>query len=261
MRSGEKNYADKRRPSALLRACGRGMLDFVLPPRCPVSGDIVDAPGVLTAASWERLRFIADPFCACCGVPFGFDVGAATATATATLCVPCLGDRPPFRAARAALAYDEESRGLILSFKHGDQTQLTQSFIPWLRRAGRDFLVPDAVLVPVPLHRGRLWKRRYNQAGLLAAALARETGLPWLPHSLRRVRATKPQGSGKARAANVRNAFAVPDKERAALAGRAVILVDDVFTTGATAVECTRTLLRAGAASVDVLTIARVVRD
>lgn len=233
-------------------------VDFVLPPRCPATGEIVDAPGMVSPLAWDRLRFIADPLCACCGLPFGFDGGGAEA-----LCLSCLRERPVFAAARAALAYDDASRDLILRFKHSDQTHTAPTFVPWLRRAGRVMLADADVLVPVPLHRGRLLKRRYNQAALLAAALARDTGLPWLPDTLRRTKATVTQGkmSAKARHFNVKRAFAVPPEQRAAIAGKKIVLVDDVFTTGATVSECTKTLLDAGAQIVSVLTIARVVRD
>ncbi len=234
-------------------------VDFVLPPRCPATGDIVDAPGMISSAAWDRLRFIADPLCACCGLPFGFD-GAAGAD---SLCLSCLRERPLFFAARAAVAYDDGSRELILRFKHGDQTHVVHSFIPWLRRAGRDMLADADMLLPVPLHRGRLLRRRYNQSALIAAALARDTGLPWLPDALRRTKATAVQGkmNAHARHLNVKRAFAVSPQSVAQVAGRKIVLVDDVFTTGATVSECTKTLLAAGAAKVSVLTIARVVRD
>lgn len=250
--------AKKRLPQFLTAMAARAV-DFVLPPRCPASGEIVDAPGMISPAAWDRLRFIADPLCACCGLPFGFDGGAGVDA----LCLACLKERPLFDSARAAVAYDDGSRELILRFKHGDQTHTVQSFIPWLRRAGRDMLAQADALVPVPLHRGRLLKRRYNQAALIAAALAREVGRPWLPDTLRRTRATEIQGrmNARARLKNVRRAFAVPPQRYTDVAGRRIVLVDDVYTTGATVAECARALRVAGAASVHVLTVARVVRD
>lgn len=242
-----------------LKAAIATAIDFILPPRCAASGDVVDAPGMLSSAVWERLRFIADPVCGCCGLPFGFDRAAGAES----LCLACLQERPPFAAARAAVAYDDGSRALILRFKHADQTHTVQTFIPWLRRAGRDMLADADVLVPVPLHRGRLLKRRYNQAALIAAALARETKLSWLPDTLQRTKATVTQGkmNARARRLNVKRAFAIPPQSRARVAGKNVVLVDDVYTTGATVAECTKTLLAAGAARVSVLTVARVVRD
>lgn len=212
---------------------------------------------MLAGTAWEKLRFIAAPLCDCCGLPFEIEAGPGT------LCLACIEKRPPYRSARAALAYDEESRKMILGFKHGDQTHITHSFTPWLRRAGRDMLGGADLIMPVPLHRWRLLRRRYNQSALLAATLARATGKTWLPDTLRRVRATESQGFKRARErrANVRRAFIVPEKQKHLIKGRAIVLVDDVYTTGATVQECTKTLLAAGAASVDVLTIARTVRD
>lgn len=234
------------------------MVDFVLPPRCPGSGEIVDAQGSLSPAVWQGLRFISAPLCGACGLPFPFENGDPAA-----LCLSCVQERPVFRTARAALAYDDGSRDLILRFKHADQTHTVYSFIPWMRLAGRAMLADADVIVPVPLHPHRLLKRRYNQAALLAQALARAVEKPFLPDTLRRVKATPTQGFLKAheREKNVRRAFAVPDRKRAGVSGRKIILVDDVLTTGATVSECAKTLLKAGAQSVDVLTIARVVRD
>jgi ComF family protein len=234
--------------------------DFALPPRCPATGAIVDAPGMLSAQAWEGMRFIAAPQCACCGLPFDFDSGGVAAE---SLCLSCERERPPFASARAALAYDDGSRDLILRFKHADQTHVVHSFIPWLRLAGRDMLAQADVIVPVPLHRWRLLKRRYNQAGLLAQLLARTVGKPFLPDTLQRRRATASQGhmGAKARHRNVKRAFVVPEAKKAALAGKNVVLVDDVYTTGATVNACTQALLAGGAQAVHVLTVARVLRD
>ncbi|MBU0800823.1 MAG: ComF family protein [Alphaproteobacteria bacterium] len=240
-----------------LKQAGGTALDFILPPRCPATGDVVDAPGMVSPGAWDGLRFIAAPVCACCGLPFGFEAGAEA------LCLACLRDRPPYASARAALAYDDGSRNLILRFKHADQTHVVFTFIPWLKMAGRDMLATADVIIPVPLHRGRLLKRRYNQAALLADALSRATKIKWLPHTLRRHKATTPQGfmTARARLLNVKRAFAVPESRRADIAGKNIVLVDDVYTTGATVIECTKTLLAAGAAAVHILTIARVVRE
>ena len=242
----------------LEKTLGR-MVDFVLPPRCVVSGAIVDGPGMVAPEVWQSFRFISDPYCACCGTPFDF----AAEGRDGALCVACLEKRPPYDRARAALAYDDASREIILRFKHADQTHAARVFIPWLRQAGRELIAPTDVIVPVPLHRYRLLKRRYNQAALLAQALAKDTGLPCLPGALHRHRATPAQGhmDSEARRKNVRGAFAVRPAARAALAGKRVLLVDDVYTTGATVAECAKTLLKADAAAVDVLAVARVVRQ
>lgn len=234
------------------------VVDFVLPPCCVVSGAIVDRQGMMAPAAWQALSFIGAPLCDCCGVPFDFDVGLE---GDHMLCVDCLQSHPPFETARAALFYDDASRDLILRFKHGDRTEAVPAFVPWLRQAGREMLARADAIIPVPLHPRRLLKRRYNQAGLIAQALGREAKIPCYPAALTRGRATASQGHMKAeeRRKNVAKAFAVPDRYAGRLKGKTVVLVDDVYTTGATVKECAKTLRAAGVETVHVLTIARVV--
>ena len=231
-------------------------IDAVLPPRCVVTGEIVERQGTIAPAAWSQIDFISAPYCACCGLPFEFTVAADA------LCAACLADRPVYETARAALVYNEKSRPLILGFKHGDQTHVVRAFTPWLTRAGQEMLAQADALIPVPLHRWRLLARRYNQAALMARALGRETGLPVWPMALQRVRPTPSQGHLKPaqRFANVRKAFAAPPDQAEKIQGKRVVLIDDVLTTGATVQECASVLLKAGAARVDVLTLARVVR-
>ncbi len=196
------------------------------------------------------------PGCACCGFPFEYDVPART------LCASCQRRHPAFDRARTVFAYDDFSRALVLSFKHGDRIHDAPAFGRWLRRAGAE-LLPDAdLIVPVPLHRARLFFRRYNQAALLAQALGREADGRVAVDALIRRRRTQSQGrmSRTARIRNVRGAFAVRERWREALQGAGVLLLDDVLTTGATTEECAKVLKRAGAATVDVLTLARVIR-
>ncbi len=176
------------------------------------------------------------------------------------ICGPCAQSPPRFDRARAPLGYDDISRAMVLGFKHGDQTHATPAFAGWMVRAGASLLNRESLLVPVPLHRARLFRRRYNQAALLALALGRLTGLAVVPDLLIRRRRTPSQGmlSREERLRNVRRAFAVRNGCAERLAGRHVVLVDDVLTTGATAGECAATLKDAGAKAVDVLTLARV---
>jgi ComF family protein len=232
------------------------VLDWLLPPVCPATGQDVDVHGTVAADYWASLRFIRAPFCRQCAMPFPHEIGGDN-----PICAACLDNPPAFRAGRAALIYDDASRKLILRFKHGDQLQAVRTLVPWLREAGAELLAGADVLIPVPLHRWRLLKRRYNQSALLAQALGKATGKPVLMHALRRVRATPPQGGLKRaeRLSNVKNAFLVADA--GAILDKAVVLVDDVFTTGATLDACARALLNAGAKSVDVLAVARVVKD
>lgn len=255
------NVAAHRPPGAspavagLRRLAGRAV-DAVLPPQCLRCRIIVGAPGALCAPCWEGIRFVASPQCQCCGMPFEFDPGEGV------LCGPCSRRRPPYHRARAAMVYDHFSRDLILAFKHGDRTDAAPALGRWMGRAGRALLAEVDLVAPVPLHWTRLFARRYNQAALLAGALARGTGVIAVPDLLVRRRRTPSLGGlGPARRRQVvARAFAPHPRRRHLIDGRRVLLVDDVLTTGATVSACTRVLLGAGARAVDVLTLARVVR-
>ena len=165
-----------------------------------------------------------------------------------------------FARARAACLYDEHSRDLILKLKHADRTDLAHLFALWLTRAAADMIGDCEVILPVPLHRARLFSRRYNQAAEIARPIARRTGLDYRPHALVRARDTGTQGgkSSRGRRVNVKGAFRVPDRRRRQIEGKRVLLIDDVLTTGATAEACAKALLAAGASAVDVAVVARV---
>lgn len=240
--------------SALKNAAMKAV-DIVLPPRCVLSGDLVERQGMIAPAAWASLDFIAPPFCDCCGRPFEFEVGQGA------LCVECLEDRPSFNTARAPLKYNDASRDLILGFKHGDKTHAVLAFVPWLQRTGADMLAYADYLVPVPLHRWRFMRRRYNQAAIMAYALSKVTNIKCIPDLLMRMRPTATQGhlNPGERQKNVRKAFAL--NPRCDVKGKNIVLIDDVYTTGATVKECAETLLKKGAARVDVLTLARVYKN
>lgn len=236
-------------------------LNFILPPRCPVTGEVVDTVGMISPEAWGQLNFIDEPFCTKCGVPFDFLYEGSGGEDQ--ICESCTKNPPAFNKARSVMVYDDQSRGLFLGFKHGDQTHMTPAFIPWLERAGKDMLEKADFLIPVPLHRWRLLKRRYNQAAIIAQYLSKETSVPVLIEGLVRLRATASQGhlNINERAKNVRQAFAVPQKLSPQLKGKNIVLIDDVYTTGATVNECVKTLLDAEAAEVNVLTLARVAKQ
>ena len=158
------------------------------------------------------------------------------------------------------MLYDDISRKLILGFKHGDRTYAAKTLAVWMHRAGGEFLENSDAIVPVPLHRWKLFQRRYNQSALLAQQIGIMMGKPVLYYVLRRIRATPPQGhlKRKERQENVKGAFAVVSKHKDSVEGKPLLLIDDVVTTGATANECAKVQLKAGAKQVHVLTLSRV---
>ena len=242
--------------AAPIRRAGTVLLDALLPPRCLACAGPAGSHGAVCAACWNGLALLGAPCCARCGHPFEVDPGPDA------LCGACLRTPPAFGRARAVMRYDEASRGLLLAFKHRDRTQAAPAFGRWMARAGAELLADADLLVPVPLHWTRLFARRFNQSALLAQAIGRVAGIAVAPDLLQRRRRTPSQGrlSRTDRAANVRGAFRAHPRRGRLARGRNVLLIDDVYTTGATVTACARVLRRAGAASVDVLTLARVVR-
>ncbi len=250
-------------PALLLHAPG-SLLDLLLPPQCICCDALVEAQGQLCAACFRHTDFITEPCCARCGVPFAATaqggVQGGAYSDSAALCPSCLEAPPLFGRARAALRYNAQGRQLILPLKHADRPELAAMLAPHMARSGAALLRQADVLVPVPLHRRRLFRRRYNQAALLAAAVGHIAGVPALLDALVRHRATVSLDtkSPAERAATVRDAFALRPARVGLLAGRAVLLIDDVMTSGATANACAAVLLAGGARSVDVLLAARV---
>lgn len=232
----------------------RAMGEVLLPPTCLACDARVGQQGSLCASCWQTARFIEKPYCAKLGSPFSYDLGDGALSARA------IADKPCYEKARAALLYDDVARRLVLGLKFSDRTDLAPWMAHLMVRAADGMLEGGPLVVPVPLHRNRLLMRRFNQAAELARALCHQQGLNYAPQLLARVRPTKQQvGLGRAeRTDNVRGAFRVPLEQVTAVEGRGVVLVDDVFTTGATLEACTRALLRAGADRVECLTFARV---
>jgi len=242
--------------SGMVRAAGRAALDLLLPPVCLTCDRPVDAAGQFCADCFARTGFITEPCCRACGVPFAH----AAAGGAERLCVICRAVPPAWRRARGALRYDAQAARLVLALKYADRPDLAAPLAVLMARAGAVLLREADLIVPVPLHRRRLFARRYNQSALLAQALGRRSGVAVVPDLLCRVRGTRPLGNlGRAaRAEALRGAIAVRPGRAALAAGRHVLLIDDVLTSGATAATCTEVLLAAGAASVDVLVAARV---
>jgi ComF family protein len=229
-------------------------LDIALPTLCVSCREPVSGEGVC-AACWSKLSFIAQPYCPRLGIPFVYDPGPEL------LSMEAIANPPAYARARAAVRYDDVARTLVHALKYQDRTDLAPAMGRWMARAGRELLAEADALIPVPLHWRRSWGRRYNQSGALARAIEGQSGVKLVSEALRRVRPTQQQIglSRSQRATNVQGAFKVAAQRQSEIAGRRVILVDDVLTSGATADACARALLRAKAAAVDVLVFARVV--
>ncbi|MBD8067015.1 ComF family protein [Devosia sp. PTR5] len=230
------------------------MLDQVYPPGCTACGAPLDAHGGLCPQCFAKMRFITSPMCTVLGLPFETDLGDARSA-------EALADPPPFRRARAAVAYGEVAGTLVSRLKYGDRPELAGFCARLMAQAGPEFWNEAPVLVPVPLHPSRLRHRRYNQSMLLAQALGKSLGLRVEGGLVQRHRKTRQQVglSGDGRARNVQGAFSLDARALERLGGRSVVLVDDVYTTGATVKAVTNVLLRGGVTTVDVLTFARVV--
>jgi len=242
-----------RRVAQAARAFCRAALDLALPRLCAACREPVEGNG-LCPACWSKLSFITRPYCERLGIPFQYDPGPGV------LSMEAIANPPAYNRARAAVRFDEVSRALVHALKYGDRLDLAPMMGRWVGHAGREILAQADALVPVPLHWRRQWARRFNQSAMLAAAVSTETGVPIAAGAIKRVKATVQQvGLSRAeRAGNIQGAFKVPDSGKAVVAGRRLVVIDDVLTSGATLDGCARALNRAGAANVDVLVFARV---
>jgi len=233
-------------------------LDAIYPARCLTCGDVVESDFGLCGPCWRDTSFIGGTVCDACGVPLlGGDDDVMPK------CDACLKEPRPWTQGRAALLYGDNGRKMVLSLKHGDRQEVAHPAGLWMAAAVKDIITPEMLIVPVPLHWQRMMKRRYNQSALLANALARRTGLSLGVDVLQRIRRTRSlDGLGRTeRVAIVANAIRVHPRRRHRLAGRPVLLVDDVMTTGATLAACAAACLDAGCSTVNVVTLARAVKD
>jgi ComF family protein len=238
-----------------LRGLPRGALSLIYPPTCSGCGSATADPGALCPSCWTGLRLIEEPLCQRFGTPFAVDLGVGPLLSPRAIAEP-----PVFARARAVALYDDVARRLVHRLKYEDRLDLSGVMGRMMAASGRTLIAEAECVVPVPLNRWRLWRRRFNQAALLGRVIAKDAGLPFEPSALVRVRATRSQVglSRPARAENLSGAFRVAAAQAHRINGRRVLLIDDVMTTGATGNAAARALLRGGAASVDLLTFALV---
>ncbi|MEI4471860.1 ComF family protein [Frigidibacter sp. MR17.24] len=230
---------------------------MVFPPQCLACGAPVAAEGGLCTDCWQGAEFLRGLVCDSCGaaLPGSSD--------RAEQCDDCLATPRPWSRGRAVLAYRGTGRALVLALKHGDRLEMVPSLGPWMAQAAAPLILPGMLVVPVPLHWRRLLRRRYNQSALLARALGRSAGLASCPDLLLRARATPSQDgrSPAERFANLEGALRLNPRRARLIAGRPVLLVDDVMTSGATFAAATGALMAGGAVSVRVIALARVAKD
>lgn len=237
--------------NGMLRGLTSAIIDTIFPPRCLACAEATEQPHGLCPSCWRDTHFISGTTCRACGAPLVGQAGGED------VCERCARHPPAWDRGAAAVIYGGAARKAILALKHGDRLDMVPPLAGWMARAGGELLAGADVIAPVPLHWRRLLKRRYNQSAELGRRLARVSGRPMVPDLLVRRRATPPQeGNRDARMANQLEAFAVSRRHR--VEGKAVLLVDDVMTTGATLSACADCLKAAGAARVDVLVLARV---
>jgi len=236
----------------------QSVIHFLYPPRCLSCGTETTEDFGLCGSCWADTPFVSGLVCDSCGTPLPGDNPDEIAH-----CDACINSPMPWQRGRAALVYEGNARNMILALKHGDRLDMVRAMAGWMVQKARALPLDNVIVAPVPLHRWRLLRRRYNQAAVLALEIAKRGDLPCCPDLVQRRRPTSGQG-GLGRIARFRRqkeAFCVPENRRLRLQGKRVLMVDDVMTTGATLAACTEACLAAGAKEVNILVLARVASD
>ncbi|NPD15400.1 ComF family protein [Xinfangfangia sp. D13-10-4-6] len=237
-----------------------GAIRAVYPPQCISCGALVSSDFGLCGSCWRDTPFITGPCCHLCGTPVADDSASQAADLR---CEDCHATDRNWQAGRAVMLYRDKGRSLVLALKRGDRLDLAQPMAGWLARAAGPLLTGGMLIAPMPLHRWRLFRRQFNQAALLSAGLAQRVGLDHCPDLLIRARATGSQEgrTREARFAALEGAITIAPRQATRIQGRAVLLVDDVMTSGASFTAAAAACHAAGAARVSVLALARVAKD
>jgi len=263
LNSDEKKHlsaGENNRVIPAVKSLMLSLLDLILPPKCLKCAARVEQAHNICPDCWKDLHFISDPKCSCCGYPFEFDLGNDSSLFDENICGACQKTTRSFDCAVSALRYDDDSRQMVIGFKHQDKPEYAAYFAKLLKQAGTNLFADTDIIIPVPLHRKRLFTRRYNQSALLTRILARDLSISHFTALLVRTKNTPPQqGNLNKRFKNVSGAFRVAPKFKNKIKNKNVLLVDDVYTTGSTAENCAKSLKRAGADKVYVLTVFRVI--
>lgn len=233
----------------------KNTLDFVFPSVCPGCDKEINSNQLFCSTCFKQITFIKKPVCHRCGLPL-----MCEQTDEKMLCSDCLKKRPQYDRARAVFVYDTVSKGCILKLKYADKMEYSKPFVELLYQAGQELFFKTDIIMPVPMHWKRKLKRKYNQADLLARGLATKTALLYSNDNLIRSRHTPIQEnkSVSERNKNVKDAFEVKKPEK--IKKKSILLIDDVYTTGATVNNCAKALKAAGAKAVYVLTIAKTLK-
>lgn len=231
------------------------ILNVLFPPKCLLCHAFIPEVGACCADCWQHIDFNSHPCCAICSYPFEYDMGEDA------LCATCISHPPPYQKARAVFRYNDHSKTLIHNFKYKDRVHAAPYFAKWMVRSSSELLKNADMLVPVPLHRYRLMRRYYNQSALLANELGKLCAIPVAPQLLIRTKHTAPQHrlTDSQRQKNVHGAFKLHPRFDN-IAGKKILLIDDVMTTGSTLNACSRILTKAGA-EVTLLTLARTIKE